>query len=949
MNTYYISDARFIVEEAKKILQAKSLSHSVLVIPNTKGMSFETIKELKSINSTIKIRVEGEYTKKHLEELQKNSYDFIAEHSNKEHIYSLSDMEQIILIIEKIEEHMQNSWTDDQKIYYITNQLHHILNYKLKSQDNDPNIYDGLKGLISGKCQSMGYAVIFKELCDRNLKSLKCHVVSGYLDSDKPSDISFWNVIEGKHYNEFFNLAEEEQVAYSPIRQPQYKMLNIPSYQQYSKKNLYKKPNSTFKMNEKLFNYYFINDSFIVQIGNQKYTGYPLGFTPVNASHNRNLYYYYLTIEEANKKYSPKIVALEYNIIDCIKRKNQAEIERIGKLISLSNINDSINKKSYYLGNIKNNIIIKEQTLFAQCSYEKTPIKTLKVGDNYLTIIFEKNIGDKNHYRIFSSENKNFPRPFLDVYKIYTKRDLFRINDSELEIILQEPCLQLAADVVKGDLDNATNYEYNKEYTLTNVPNLILYAKIHHNKSPNQPTTFVIPNTKGLTIEDIEEIEKINPRFTIRVSGEFTSKNISQRRVNANTTNWQSINANTYTLTEMKQILFMLELIEFGINPNWTDDQKLIFIIHQLKRMVYYTPILSSDDLDPNRKISDGLRGLITGYCMCLGQAIILKELCDRNLTKYTCHVVGGSVQNGKHAWNIISYQENGVAKNIAVDIVAEQGLHFTGDNANSTNGIGLNDPDYKYNDVPYFEELQKNIQKIDHEKLRKYKKKYIFRELDASCFYFEHNGRKISGFPVYSMQLSSEANEKLYYYNITIEENGRTKNIICSLRENLSILFFLSMMDKKVQIQSQSKINDICDKIFSSQNIQDSKDKKTLYLGRIVGNSVDKSDNNILESNENKIKEISSEGNTRIVRLRYYSSNSNRYGYEILVPGQINEPKLRIDKSCVIHYRIETTLDLMNYSSDDALNYLKLEYLDDAAKNDGDLDAVLRKKGIRK
>ena len=104
-----------------------------------------------------------------------------------------------------------------------------------------------------------------------------------------------------------------------------------------------------------------------------------------------------------------------------------------------------------------------------------------------------------------------------------------------------------------------------------------------------------------------------------------------------------------------------------GINKEWSEIQKAIYIYDQLKRKVIYT--LGGEEKYTNED-SRTLRGLISGENVCAGYAVIYKEMMDRQ--NIECDCVSGVAIDSKtqeieagHAWNILKI--NGV--NIPVDL----------------------------------------------------------------------------------------------------------------------------------------------------------------------------------------------------------------------------------------------------------------------------------------
>ena len=117
---------------------------------------------------------------------------------------------------------------------------------------------------------------------------------------------------------------------------------------------------------------------------------------------------------------------------------------------------------------------------------------------------------------------------------------------------------------------------------------------------------------------------------------------------------------NIYTIAEIKKILTEIEKIEKGINPNWSQEQKLMYFVGTLKNKIIYHPFHETAASKDIRS----LRGLFSHNTVCAGYAVILKELCDRNGIE--CQYVEGCCNQEDldkgyltHAWNIVKINGN--------------------------------------------------------------------------------------------------------------------------------------------------------------------------------------------------------------------------------------------------------------------------------------------------
>ena len=124
-----------------------------------------------------------------------------------------------------------------------------------------------------------------------------------------------------------------------------------------------------------------------------------------------------------------------------------------------------------------------------------------------------------------------------------------------------------------------------------------------------------------------------------------------------------------------------IERIESGMNKNWSDIQKLIYIYDRLKTGIMYDPKFE-------QKLSNeirSLRGLITKQTVCAGYSLILKEFMDRN--NIECEFARGGTKKGKtygHAWNIVTID----GKKYPIDLTWDNTIFRSG-KSNSFDWLG--------------------------------------------------------------------------------------------------------------------------------------------------------------------------------------------------------------------------------------------------------------------
>lgn len=131
---------------------------SIIEIRNTKGQDKEVIKKIKS---TIKIRIIGG-----LDEKAKPKYD--TEKYFARTIYSPLEVYKIIEKMEIIEKGINPSWNDLEKSMYIYKILCESMKYDhVDRKVNGRDLGRNLLGFITGKAVCAGFAMMYKEMLDR--------------------------------------------------------------------------------------------------------------------------------------------------------------------------------------------------------------------------------------------------------------------------------------------------------------------------------------------------------------------------------------------------------------------------------------------------------------------------------------------------------------------------------------------------------------------------------------------------------------------------------------------------------------------------------------------------------------------------------------------------------------------------------------------------------------
>ena len=161
-------------------------------------------------------------------------------------------------------------------------------------------------------------------------------------------------------------------------------------------------------------------------------------------------------------------------------------------------------------------------------------------------------------------------------------------------------------------------------------------------------------NTKGI---DSNLIKYVNPNIKIRIIGGLDEK----EKPKFDKPHY--FDRTIYTPKEVYKIIEVMEKIESKINPSWNDLEKSMYIYKTLCENMKYEEGSTARNLD----------GLLTRKSVCVGFALIYKEMLDRQ--GIVCHYQHARYKDkGKesgHAWNLV--QING--KLVPVDLTWDNTL----------------------------------------------------------------------------------------------------------------------------------------------------------------------------------------------------------------------------------------------------------------------------------
>ena len=369
---------------------------------------------------------------------------------------------------------------------------------------------------------------------------------------------------------------------------------------------------------------------------------------------------------------------------------------------------------------------------------------------------------------------------------------------------------------MQSDYQYKITFKLNEPFDINRIKNVC-------NQYPNSKILVEVQNTKGLKSS---ELRKLDPNVSIRIAGSFDE----ERCKNGHFTGNDYYNSVIYTRNESIKILEEIEKIEAGINSNWSDIQKLIYVYDKLKRSIMYDPKYE-------KKLSSeirSLRGLITKQTVCAGYAIILKEFMDRH--NISCEYAEGysnSNNTGGHSWNIVNI--NG--KKYPIDLTWDN-TKFRSGKSESFDWFTCDAKSFAKCHYPSkmekTQDYEHTLSELDSKIIKKiYLQLGINRSRDFRTTTYQGTRKDGSKFIVAQIGHATINNVDYYrYYYADIDENGkRKKPLILYSESNISLLVDKKRFGKPYPKEYEDAIDSI---LFSRENIADSLAKKTYYIGKV-------------------------------------------------------------------------------------------------------------------
>lgn len=440
----------------------------------------------------------------------------------------------------------------------------------------------------------------------------------------------------------------------------------------------------------------------------------------------------------------------------------------------------------------------------------------------------------------------------------------------------------------------AYNYQYKITFEL-NQPFDIDFINNACKRYSDNTILVEVQNTKGITSDMLRQL---NPNIYIRVAGGYDKDRVERRKdvlFNGGETGRYYTDAVIYTRNETIKIVEEMERIEKGINNNWSDIQKLIYVYDRLKSGIMYDPEFEQRPSDETRS----LRGLLTRQTVCAGYSMILKELMDRN--GIDCEYVEGYTKtdgSGAHAWNIVNID----GKKYPIDLTWDNSKYRSG-NSKSYDWLGQDVDRFSESHFPdrseKTQDYKQTLSQIDPEIIKKINNivgvnrardyratTYYCRRKDGSRFIIAKIGdNKID-----------DTNYYRYYFTEINPDGSRREPIILYSETNVMYLIDCKKFGKEIPKGYEEAV---CDVLFSRDNIVDSLTKGTYYIGQVRKNS----ENNKLEL-VSSVDEIDKQED-KIRKFRYPTKCFRRSDGSIFIAQQMLKKPFNINDVDVMRYDI--------------------------------------------
>ena len=351
-------------------------------------------------------------------------------------------------------------------------------------------------------------------------------------------------------------------------------------------------------------------------------------------------------------------------------------------------------------------------------------------------------------------------------------------------------------------------------------------------KTPGNRILVEVQNTKGITSSMIRSLER---GVAIRVAGGYDSNRVNWGK-DITYSNGEKgtyyYNAVIYQRSELVKILEEIEKIESGINKNWSDIQKAVYVYDELKKSIMYDP---KYEYKYSKEIRS-LRGLVTKETVCAGFSLIFKEIMDRN--NIDCEYVEGIARGrngdeGGHAWNILNIEN----RKYPIDLTWDNS-RFRSGSMNSHEFLGANIKEFSESHIPNADEKTQDyihtLSQIDPNvlmKIRKYSGINRVNNYDSTTQYVTRSDGSRYMLSQIGDNIINNTHYYRYYY-ADIYPNGH-KALPYILYSDTSMLRVIDTKKFGGEIPPNYE-EAVFNILFSKNNILDSISRGTYYIGKV-------------------------------------------------------------------------------------------------------------------
>ncbi len=343
------------------------------------------------------------------------------------------------------------------------------------------------------------------------------------------------------------------------------------------------------------------------------------------------------------------------------------------------------------------------------------------------------------------------------------------------------------------------------------------YINNIYSENPGTKILVEVPNTLAI---DKSILPSLDSHISIRIAGGFDNVRLNNYNDKPDYRN-DCFDTVIYSRNEVINIMNEIERVEKGIDPSWSKLEVLIYLYDTLRSKIMYDP---KYETKPSKDIRS-LRGLISKQTVCAGYALILKEFLDRRGIE--CHYVRGNA----HAWNVVKIDGHEYAVDLTWDNRNyRQGFHhvaqYLGQDVRTFNA------EHKPDDREPFKDYQSRLETIDINKINNF---INYLNISSNYKSTTYNFTRKNGTRFILSQVGYFVYGGKYYYNYIYREvspDGKEGPLrfFCS-EENVAKLVDDIRFHRKY---STSQYEAIINILFSNENILDSMNKNTLYLGNV-------------------------------------------------------------------------------------------------------------------